>query len=227
MKIIHKLLTVFLISLIGLSAHAQDKKVEFGIAAGYGYTMPRLKDSRSIKVPTINSLNFNGFHVGPMLKLNINENFAIQTGALYNRFGGVSISTAQKTLKDKFGTWKQENNSLSALDIPLRVRYSASLADELSFFVFGGPNINYALSKVNSQESYVDKKLTTKVAGENIYKSGTDYNALDLQLGVGLGIQWTKISLSGSYDWGVLNRTNFENASLRSNDIKLSLSYTF
>ena len=36
-----------------------------------------------------------------------------------------------------------------------------------------------------------------------MYKS--NLNQLDLQLGLGLGVQWKKYQLKGGYDWGLIN----------------------
>ena len=76
-------------------------------------------------------------------------------------------------------------------------------------------------------ENFVDKKLTTKSEGKNIYQSEGDFNALDVQMGGGIGIQLMGLSLRGGYDWGILNRTTLKDASLRANDLKISLAYTF
>ncbi|MFV0391247.1 MAG: hypothetical protein ACK5KP_05100, partial [Paludibacteraceae bacterium] len=77
-------LSLFVASIIALSSFAQDKEVEFGVAAGWGYTMPKLKDSRTVRTPTIDEMNINGFHAGPMVKINANEVIGFQTGLLFN-----------------------------------------------------------------------------------------------------------------------------------------------
>lgn len=209
------------------SAQAQDKKIEFGIMAGYGHTMPKLKDGRTVKIPAINENNLNGFHVGPMLKFNASQQIGFQTGVLYNHFGGLYIDRSQLALKKLDGTWKQTRTSLDAIDVPLRLVYNLSLADELSAFIFAGPNLNYALTKTTSVEQYVTNKLTTNVKSENIYKEPTNFSVLDLQMGAGLGVKFNGLSLRASYDWGILNRTILDDATLRSNDIKVSLGYSF
>ncbi len=225
MKTLRFSLAAILIACISFLGQAQDKKVEVGFLAGYGHTMPRLKDSRTIKYPLINSANLNGFHVGPIFKFNIEEQLAIQTGVFFNYFSGVNLisSAAMK----KLGTWEQDKTNLMAFDLPIRFMYSVPLAEEFYFFVFAGPNLNYSLNKVTINEIYADHKLRTSTTGENIYKKPSEFKPLDLQIGAGLGVQWMGVSLRGSYDWGVLNRTIVENATLRSNDIKVSLGYSF
>lgn len=216
---------LFFLSIVAIVS-AQDKKVEFGIMAGYGHTMPRTKVDRNVVAPAIDEANLNGFHVGPIVKFNFNEQIGFQTGLLYNYFGGMNIDMSQRALKKSTGTWNQQRTKLSCFDMPLRIVYSLSLADEFSVMLFGGPNLNYSISKSTTTEHFVDRKLSRLDVGGNIYKT-INYNALDLQLGAGLGIQWMGVSIRAGYDWGVLNRTTFEGVKLRSNDIKVSLAYTF
>lgn len=227
MRLIKFLVPVVLTALLGFNAYAQDKKVEFGIMAGYGYTMPKLKDSRSIKNPDINSSNLNGFHAGPVLKFNFSEQVGIQTGLLFNYFSGVNIESSQLKLKNTMGIWRQDRSKLTAFDLPLRFMYSFPLADELNLLVFAGPNLNYAVSKVTQTENFVNNKLTTKTEGTNIYQAPSDFNSLDFQMGAGIGVQFMGLFLRGGYDWGILNRTTLTDAKLRSNDLKVSLGYTF
>ncbi len=221
------LAVVIILVLSAFTLKAQDKKVEFGIVAGYGHTMPKLKDSRSVKNPAISQNNLSGFHAGPVLKFNFSEQVALQTGLLFNYFSGVSINSSQLSLKKNLGTWYQDRNKLTAFDVPLRFMYSFPLADEFNLIIIAGPSLNYAYSKIVQTENFVDNKLTNKTQGLNIYQSPGNYSALDLQLGAGIGVQYMGVSLRGGYDWGLLNRTVLPDARLRSNDLKISLGYTF
>lgn len=225
MKIIRISISVLLVLFFAFTVQAQDKKVEFGIMAGYGHTMPRLKDSRIEKSPMINEYNLNGFHAGPIVVFNVGEQASIQTGILYNYFRGIQNDRA--ALKNVFGVWEQSKTIYSAIDLPLRLMYSVTLADEFSFFMFAGPNLNYSINKVTSTEYYVSNKLNKEDSQSNIYKAPSDYRAMDLQMGAGLGVQYYGVLLRAGYDWGILNRTKLDDATLRANDIKVSLGYTF
>ncbi|NLO70077.1 MAG: PorT family protein [Porphyromonadaceae bacterium] len=236
MNAIKSFLTVFFVIVFTFYLNAQDKKVEVGIVGGYGYTMPKIKDARNniekTTVPlasfNINSDNLSGFHVGPILKFNFSELVSFQTGLLYNRFSGTRLKSSQAM--KKLGTYEQSKTTLSAIDLPLRALYSLALADEFYVMLYAGPNINYALQKTTDEQVFVDNKLRESQSskGENIY-AGTPshYSAFDLQMGAGMGIQYYKVSIRAGYDWGILNRTTYENISLRSNDIKVTIGYTF
>ncbi len=223
MKTIRNIFLI-LFALFAFSAvQAQDKKVEFGFAGGYSYTMPRVNPLEA----TINTNNLSGVHVGPTLKFNIEEQFGLQTGVFFNYFSTVSIDRAQQAMKKATGIWSQNKTNLMSFDIPFRFMYSAPLAEDFYFFIFAGPNLNYSINKITTEEIYVDKKLRTSITGVNIYQKPSSFKPFDLQLGAGLGVQWLRVSLRGSFDWGILNRTIIENTTLRSNDIKVSLGYSF
>lgn len=236
MNVFRGLFSVFFVIVFTIYTTAQDKKVEFGIVGGYGYTMPKVKDSRdniaksTVPLATfnINSDNLSGFHIGPILKFNFSELVSFQTGLLYNRFSGTRLKSSQAM--KKLGTYEQSKTTLSAIDLPLRALYSLALADEFYVMLFAGPNINYALQKTTNHEVFVDNKLrdSQSTKGENIYSATpSHYAALDLQMGAGMGIQYQGVSIRAGYDWGILNRTTHENISLRSNDIKVTVGYTF
>lgn len=230
MKINQLIVAIALILFFTTRLSAQDKKVEFGVLAGFGHTMPKVKDSRTAAekqaLPLdINQDNLNGFHVGPIVKFNFSEQVGFQTGALFNYFSGMRNN--ELALKNTIGTWKQYRTVYSAIDVPLRVVYSMTLADDFSVFLFAGPNLNYSLNKVTSTEFYVSNKLSREEKGLNIYEAPSNFSALDLQMGAGIGVKYFGVSIRAGYDWGILNRTTYENVTLRSNDIKVSLGYTF
>lgn len=235
MRNIKLLLSTFFFAASFNLLQAQETKIEFSISGGYGYTMPRLKDSRgnSLKISNplsfINTDNMNGFHIGPMIAFNINEQVGFQLGALFSRFSTVSIDRSQQALKKNTGSWNQSKTQLNAIDVPFRFVFSISMAEDLNVFLFGGPNLNYVLKKVTDTEHYVmhvyDNNNSKK--GENIYQTLNSIKALDLQLGAGFGVKYHGVSLRAGYDWGVLNRVTYENVSLRANDIKVTLAYTF
>jgi hypothetical protein len=228
MAIRFKLQLLILFLFLSLVVFAQEKPVEFGITAGYGYTTPKVKAEQGTAKPTsIGESNLHGFHVGPIVRLNINEQFGIHTGLLFNKFAGMNIDQSQLAQKKATGTWNQQKTSLNSFDMPIKAMYSLSLADDFYVLFLAGPNLNYSLSKITSTEHFVNRSLSRTDAGSNIYQSSSQFNAFDLQLGAGVGVQWLGVSIRAGYDWGVLNRTNIDKVSFRSNEFKVSLAYTF
>lgn len=208
---------IALLALICQPAFTQ-KKIDIGVQGGYNYAMPKLKSSRLYG-------NLNGFHAGPVLTYNIKEQIGVQTGILYNYYNTV----VSKITVGTSGTWKQNRIIGQGIDIPLRAIYSLPLADDLIVQFGAGPNFNYALSKLQQKENYVDSKIVSSLTdkGTSIYASPSDFNRLDTQLGLSLGIKYTGISLKASYDLGFFDRDKTSSGSYRENNIKISLGYTF
>lgn len=212
---------IFVISLLlaGFSTlFAQDevKKTEFGLQAGYSYDMPKGTDSQV-------SGYLNGLHFGPVLNLNINEMFGFQTGLLYNYY-----NTKNKTTPLLNGWWHQTNITLQSVDLPVRFKYTAPVAEDLYAEVFAGPNLNFAISKKTNVEQVADGAVVDNltVYGDNIYAT-KDYQIFDLQFGAGAGIRYLNFKLSAEYNWGIFNRTLKDNKTFRANDIKVGLAYYF
>lgn len=205
--------------LFGINLSAQEKKIEVGVATGYGYTMPKLKGSN------VND-NLPGFHAGISLRFGIDDRFSIESGLLYNYFSGINISTNMLKLKEATGTWSQARTIASSVDLPIRVTMKAPLAEDLYFFALAGPNLNYGLSRIQAAENYANKALISEKREPNMYESN-DYNKLDLQIGIGLGLQWRGLFLRGTYDWGLLDRNITDDITLRNNDLKVTLGYYF
>lgn len=224
MKKIKVLFILIWVSLFSVQVTAQEKIAEFGLLTGYSFTVPKLKNAQSL--PGFDTRSLNGVHIGPMLKLNIDEQFAINIGTLFNYFGGVYLEPSQAVLKKLEGTWNESKTMLTAFDLPLKLSYSVELADDFHFMVFAGPNFNYAFSKNTVTNYYANKKLSKSVGGNDVYKTD-NFNSFDLQAGAGLGAQWMNYSIRASFEWGFLNRTIIENAQLNGNDIKITLGYTF
>lgn len=205
------ILTVF-IAAFGLVTFAQ-KKVEFGVQGGYSYNIPKPLQ-----------LNFNsnmsGFHFGPLLKYNINEKVGIQSGMMFNYFQNSIKSTVV------LNNWYNNKTIAYNIDLPIRAEYKYPLADDFYLLLFAGPNFNYAINRNVKKETVVNKKVILTTPEPNIYDSG-DYSPFDAQLGFGLGLRYMGVSVRGSYDIGLLDQNKAADVKLRSNDMKLTFSYSF
>ncbi len=213
-----KFIVAFLVILSLFPAvQAQDKKVNFGLQAGYSYNMPK---------ETTAAINLNGFHAGPIISYNINETLGIQTGLLYNYFSKKSVLDSESIKAT--GTWRQNNTNAQYLDLPLRFQYSISLADDFYIRLLAGPNFNYGLKKQFFFERYADNKLISGYPELKIdyYNNNPNYSRFDLQFGIGVAVQYYGFSIRAGYDWGLLDRDKTTN-SFKANDIKLGIAYTF
>lgn len=195
---------------------AQDKKVNFGLQAGYSYNMPKIN---TVKYPD----NLNGFHLGPIISYNINETIGIQSGLLYNYSSGIYKEAVV------LDSWRQYKTKFQSIDLPLRAQYSIGLADDFFLKLLIGPNFNFGLNRVTDYEVIKDKQViyvaNVSSKGENIYNN-SNYSRFDVQFGIGVAVQYYGFSIRAGYDWGLLDRDKTTN-SFKANDIKLGIAYTF
>lgn len=211
-----KILTALLALTLVFTISAQDKKVNFGLQAGYSYNMPK---------ETTAAINLNGFHVGPIISYNINETLGIQTGLLYNYFTNKRVLDSESIKAT--GTWRQNNTKAQYIDLPLRFQYSISLADDFYIRLLAGPNFNYGLNKQFFFERYAENKLQSGYPQLMLdYYKSANYSRFDLQFGIGVAVQYYSFSIRAGYDWGLLDRDKTTN-SFKANDIKLGIAYTF
>ncbi len=204
------------ISLIAVAAimSISFASAQVGIQAGY-----------SLSTNTNNDISLNGFHVGPTYNMSIQGPISLQYGLLYNYLTKKSEGTF-------LGVDGTSTTTAHRLDIPFRVAASFPLTSELSAFVFGGPNFNFALSQKTEGTADWWGLGTSYVEGENIYKSEMSdgkklYSPFDLQLGVGGGLQFNNMGVRVSYDWGMLDRNNSDNVVWKNNDLKVGVFYNF
>ena len=87
---------------------------------------------------------------------------------------------------------------------------------------FAGPTVNVGLSQIKTTLSTVTS-VTTNYK-EQSYIS--NLSQLDLQLGLGLGVQWKQYQLKGGYDYGLLNINRLTTGNLYQKGWYVSLSVT-
>jgi len=187
------LLIAFLV--IVCIAKAQTYRLEVG------YTNPDRHGAN------ISSTYFNGIRLGGTAEFELKKNFSLLTGALYNIVYSNKLQTypnSDSVVYKTFGHY---------LDIPLRVTYTLPVNKNLKFFGFAGPNLNIGLFQ---NQEIISTLSTSLNAINNIVPGKTDFykssilNRLNLQVGIGGGVQWKNYQLKSGYDFGInnLNRTD-------------------
>lgn len=143
----------------------------------------------------VSTTYFNGVKVGLTTEFKMKNNISLLTGILYNivysdKLQGYPNSTQVNYLA--YGHF---------LNVPLMAAYNLPINRNLKIFAFAGPTLNYGLSQISNSVSTVS---TIPSAYTDLYKSSV-LNRLDLQVGIGGGIQFKKYQLKGGYDYGLLN----------------------
>lgn len=196
-----KLLLVATLILAGVSLKAQDNPFTFGVKAGVN--MSNLTgDIENNKVRL-------GYNIGLTLDYSITKGWYILTGIEYTTKG----SNFKKTAGVK--------SSIHAayLQLPIHAAYKMEVSPNTVLVFRGGPFLAYG----------VNGDYTQKVGGVKT-SSSTFSHALDrfdLGLGLGVGAEFDKVSLTLGWDFGLLDVSKVDGAKIRTGNAYLSAGYRF
>jgi hypothetical protein len=143
----------------------------------------------------VSTTYFNGVKIGLTTELPLKNNFSLLTGVLYN------LVYADKLQKYPNSTQVNYLSYGHFLNVPVMATYNFPVTKDLKFIGFAGPTLNIGLSQAINKISTVSSIST---AYTDLYKSSV-LNRLDLQVGVGAGVQFKKYQLKAGYDYGLLN----------------------
>jgi hypothetical protein len=197
-------------------ANAQTYRLEIG------YNNPKRFGSG------VSSTYFDGVKLGATAEYKLKNNFSLLTGVLYNFVYSDKIQGYPSSAEAKFRTTGH------FLDIPARAIYTYPLSKSLKVFGFAGPNLNIGLAqnlKINSTLTYPSTSpLFIQSRSIDLYGgSDADYqlNRLNLQIGVGGGIQWKKYQIKATYDFGLNNLNRTSSGNLYQKGWYISVAYDF
>jgi hypothetical protein len=210
MKLKFSLLIVLLT--IVFAANAQKYRLEVG------YNNPVRFGSE------VSSTYFNGIRIGGTAEFDLKNNFSLLTGVLYNIVYSDKLQMYPNADSVTFKTIGH------FLDIPIQVNYTYPINKNLKVFGFAGPNINIGLYQSRKTTSTLSDALNTYngvFPGKVDLYSSSIVNRLNLQIGVGGGVQWKKYQLKAGYDFGLnkINRTGSD--SQHQSGWFVSLAYEF
>ncbi|MEI6554592.1 MAG: outer membrane beta-barrel protein [Paludibacter sp.] len=141
------------------------------------------------------STYFNGLKVGLTTEYPLKNNLSLLAGVLYN------LVYSDKQQKFPNSTSAEYLSYGHYINVPVHLIYNLPISNDLKFNAFAGPTLNFGISQTQGIISTYSVISTTYTP--DMYKS--NLNQLDLQLGLGLGVQWKKYQLKGGYDWGLIN----------------------
>ena len=168
--------------------------------------------------------NFYGGHLGGTASFELRKNVSLLTGALYSF---VYSDKYQGYVYPEGVSYKTQGHFL---DIPLQISYSLPLNKNLKFIGFAGPKINiglYQRQETISTLSYpINDPLYIGSSMNDLYKESL-LNRLNLQIGLGGGIQWKNYQLKSGYDWGITNLNKVNTGNLYQKGWYVTFSYEF
>ncbi len=194
---------------------AQTYRVEVG------YNNPQLSGN------SLSSTFYNGIRLGGTAEFQLKNNFSLLTGALYNF---VYSNKVQGYPSDATVTYATTGHMI---DIPVRLIYTYPLTKDLKIFGFAGPKLNIGLAqtmKITSTQTYDSSNPYYVLPGTfNLYgDSGSlQLNRMNVQIGLGGGIQWKRYQIKSGYDFGINNLNRLSTGNLYQNGWYISFAYQF
>lgn len=202
-------LTLALVAVAATSAFAQ-----VGIGAGYANNAQKLGSG--------DPSTSNGFYVEGFYNIPVAGGFSIAPGVRYTFLGktneagatilGINLGASSKTTEHYVG-------------IPVMAQYAIDLGSA-KIFAFAGPTFNMGLAS-----STVISANAGGIGGEtkpsDNYGDNSNYLRTNVFVGGGLGVQVGSFQIKGAYDYGVLNRLDSDNTTLKDSQFRVGVAYLF
>ena len=179
--------------------------VEYRIEAGFVQHNQR---TTSLSYP---DMYLHGARVGATFTFLLPIHFSIQTGLLYTLVYGRQEQhwrsmTAPTTQTEYIHHRVLEHN----LTIPVRAFYTIPVWKQLNVFLYGGPQLHIGLAENDYMKTHLSDG--TKIWLDNQGVATEPYDRMinelvraNIQLGVGVGLEWDVYRLQGGYDFGLNN----------------------
>lgn len=199
--------------LIGTTAFAQN----FG--AGY---------VQSTKTDGSSSVVANGFYAGFGYTAEIAPGIALNPGIYYEMLtnsnaGGVNIPI--------LGTISGNSKTTEHyLNIPLHLSFAYSFAPTFKLFLYGGPTANFGIASNTKSTTNASTIIGSGSSTSTVdhYADGSNYGRFDILAGGGIGAEvMNKLRVNVGYDFGLLDRDNSDNGTLKRNRLTAGLAFLF
>lgn len=170
---------------------------------------------------------FNGIQLGGTAEYDLKNDFSLLTGVLYNFVYSDKLQKYPSSTSVKYVSYGH------FLDIPLHVTYTYPFSKTLKAFGYAGPNINIGLFQnmnITSTLTYAPSSPYYVLPRSfNVYGSDPVYqlNRVNLQVGLGGGIQWKKYQLKAGYDFGINNLNKLDTGNMNQNGWHVTIGYSF
>ena len=199
--------------LVATSAFAQN----FG--AGY---------VQSTKTDGSSSTTANGFYAGLGYTAQIAPGIALNPGIYYEFLTNSSAGTAGIP---GFATISGNSKTTEHyVNVPLQMSFSYSFAPTFKLFAYAGPTASVGIAsttKSTTSTSTIIGSGSSTSTTDN-YADGSDYSRFDILAGGGIGAEvMKKLRVIVGYDFGLLDRNNNDNASLKRNRFVAGVSFLF
>lgn len=156
--------------------------------------------------------NLYGGKVGATIDLNLPYHLSIQTGLFYTLTYG-QIEQHYRSISDETVQKEYLRHGLMQhqFGVPVRLFYSQHLWKKLSIFFYGGPKLEIGFLAKDRITQHVSEPVLLWLTQQGMHTDTYDrYQAkeiwpVNLQMGLGGGLEWDVYRLQAGYDFGLLN----------------------
>ncbi len=172
-----------------------DAKFRFGVKAGANVSNFITAEDSKLDFSNASLANFTG---GVNIEWFFWKGFGVDAGVMYTA-KGAEYKAGDDALSDIYTDIMGTNSVMKAtihyLEVPVNVKYKLSikgLKEIIAPFVYVGPSFAFKLGEEVS------------LGDTNIKENEIDFNAVDVALNVGLGVEIIKhLNVSAQYGWGL------------------------
>jgi hypothetical protein len=173
----------------------KDAKFRFGVKAGANVSNFMTADGSKLDFTNASLANFTG---GATVEWLFWKGLGIDAGVMYTA-KGTEYKAGDDIISDIYTDLMGTNSVMKAtihyLEVPVNIKYKLSikgLKELIAPFVYVGPSFAF---KLGEEVSFGDT---------NIKENEVDFNAVDVALNVGLGVEIIKhLNVSAQYGWGL------------------------
>ncbi len=209
-------LVVLIIALLSCQLNAQT----FGVKAGFNFSSILQKDDDGKQSKDYSSKL--GFHIGGTVEFPINDMFIAE--------GELLIETKGFKFKEKDSNYKLVTTLNTVyIDIPLRIKYTREINENIIAFGAIGPYFGFAISgKIKFVEEYMGSKDTEKQDVEwGNDMDDDDLKRFDAGISFAAGVEVSVVIISISYDLGLANISSYtaNGSTVKNRVLRLSVAY--
>ncbi|MCQ2311230.1 MAG: PorT family protein [Paludibacteraceae bacterium] len=181
--------------------------VEYRLEGGYvqHWQHGKKKESR---------MYLNGGHIGMTFDFMLPYRFSVQTGLLYTiAYGKTSQKWGVVNEEESYAMPNTVQHRVTEhwLAVPIRAYYNIKLWKKLNLFFYGGPQLMIGLAEIDNIKNNLPAIATQKyrdmgVKLEKYNRFKDELYPVNIQIGIGGGIEWDSYRLQAGYDFGVNNQ---------------------
>lgn len=192
------------------AAREKEQLMSYKFSVSYRLEAGYVQDWQHSKDNSYPNTYFNGGRLGVTFDFNLPLDFTIQTGILYSlTYGSNDQHWRNVSTEDTYRQWLHHDILRHHLVVPVRATYTQKLWRKLGMYFYGGPQMQIGIAYSDYITDHLNDATRAWVQSVGVNTVSYDrysekqLNRFNIQLGLGIGLQWDNYRLQGGYDFGV------------------------